>query len=275
MAPPNEETSSTPKRSRADRARQYLSSGAVQREDSDDELGLVDYEWEWIYEGEDPGNGVDGIIQGDLEKKEELDTPSRRKKSTKSKRIIRGARMGSFECKIGDTVLLKSPEAGKAWVGVILHFLEDEDLGKAANFMWYSSESEIQDKHKRKRTDFLPQELYLTSAFDTNGLAAINGKATVCSKEKFDARWPKGKPPTRNRKQVIEYGKWFICRRACNTRTVTYTDEFVWEEYFPGGEDIAIQELLGLVDRVTNETKLSRKRKAERVDTDVRPMFDQ
>jgi origin recognition complex subunit 1 len=268
MAPPDDGKHSTPKRSRADRARQYLSSGAVAREDSDDELGLVDYEWEWIYDGDDSTNLVNGASQDALEKKEQVETPSRKKKQSKSKRIIKGARMGSFECKIGDTVLLKSPEAGKAWVGVILYFLEDEEIGKAACFMWFSSEAEI-TKHKRKRTDALPQELYLTPAYDVNCLAAINGKATVCSGEKFFDRFPKGKPPGKNRKQIAEYSKWFVCRRACNTRTVTYTDEFVWEEYFPAKENIAIQDLLDLVDRVTEETKLSRKRKAEKVDTDV------
>ena len=265
MAPRVDPNSLTPKRSRAERARQYLTAGAVFRDDSDDELGLVDHEWEWIYDGEEC-SVANGITQDELEGKEEVETPSRRKKNPKTKRIIRGARMGSFECKIGDTVLLKSPEAGKAWVGIILHFLEDEEHGKAANFMWSSSESEITEKHKRKRTDFLPQELYLTPAFDVNGLAAINGKATVCSKENFFKKFPTVKAPTRKRKLVNEYSKWFVCRRACNTRTVTYTDEFIWEEYFPGGENVTVQDLLELVDRVTYETKLSRKRKA---DTDV------
>ena len=41
------------KLTRAEQARQYLAGGAVLREDSDDELGLEDHPWEWLYEDND------------------------------------------------------------------------------------------------------------------------------------------------------------------------------------------------------------------------------
>ena len=97
----------------------------VTREDSDDELGLVDYPWEWIKSGEEH-NG---------------------------KRII-GARMGGFKCMLGECMLLKAEGSQEAWVGLICNFRDD--LGeKAANIMWFSSEREIRNKQK-KRKDTLP-----------------------------------------------------------------------------------------------------------------------
>ena len=65
--------------------------------------------------------------------------------------------MGSFECRLGDCVLLKADGPNEAWVGIIYDFLdEDGDEGeKAANFMWFSTEKEIRNKEK-KRTDFEP-----------------------------------------------------------------------------------------------------------------------
>lgn len=78
-----------PEQSRAEQARQILASGAVQREDSDDELGYEDHPWEWIYE-----DASDAQIS-------ENTTPRKRKAAFTSvgPRIV-GARMGSFTCKL-------------------------------------------------------------------------------------------------------------------------------------------------------------------------------
>ena len=114
--------------SKAERARQLLSGGGVIREDSDDELGYDDYPWEWIY-------------AEDVNSKDE------------EKQII-GARMGSFECRIGECVLLKAEGTHEAWIGLICDF-EGNDEGMMANFMWFSTEREIRNKQK-KRTDALP-----------------------------------------------------------------------------------------------------------------------
>tara|TARA_R110002003_G_scaffold702_17_gene21252 strand:- start:5668 stop:6126 length:459 start_codon:yes stop_codon:yes gene_type:complete len=132
-------------RSRAEKARQFLAGGAVFREDSDDELGYEDHPWEWIYED----GGAEHVPK-------ENATPRKRKAAPAplGKRII-GARMGSFRCRVGDTVLLKA-EGNQAWVGIICDFFEDvEDDEKMAKFLWFSSEKEIRNKNK-KRTDFLP-----------------------------------------------------------------------------------------------------------------------
>lgn len=62
--------------------------------------------------------------------------------------------MGSFECRIGDSVLLKAEGSNEAWVGIICEFLEDDGENEmAANFMWFSTQAEIRNKDK-KRTDY-------------------------------------------------------------------------------------------------------------------------
>jgi origin recognition complex subunit 1 len=133
------------KRSGVEKARQFLTGGAVLREDSDDELGYEDHPWEWIYEQ----SGAEDAPKEDA-------TPRKRKAAPSSlgRRIV-GARMGKFRCKVGDAVLLKA-EGNQAWVGIICDFHEDaEDEEKMAKFLWFSSEKEIRNKNK-KRTDFLP-----------------------------------------------------------------------------------------------------------------------
>jgi origin recognition complex subunit 1 len=72
------------------------------------------------------------------------------------------------------------------------------------------------------------------------------------SQAAFLAKYPSGKVPKRSK----EDGKVFICRRGCNTRTCTYTEEFVWEEVYHGRGDIET-----LHDRIRQGTKATRRRK--------------
>ncbi|KAK3696549.1 Origin recognition complex, subunit 1 [Vermiconidia calcicola] len=217
------------KRTKLEEARHYLSGGGVLREDSDDELGLEDHPWEWIYE---TSNGKQAIV---------------------------GARMNRFEVHIGDAVLLKAPVSNEAWVAVLYDFAEDEvededgdkEVERKATMMWFSSEKEI--RSKKKRTDFLPNELYATANFDENALSTINGKANVMSPQEFNKLYPNGKVP-RNSK---DYGKIFVCRRGVNTRTATYTEEFQWEKIYGGRDDLD-----NLIELVESQTIKSRKRKA-------------
>lgn len=121
----------------------------VLRADSDDELGDEDIPWEWIY------NNADHEHLND-------EGPSRKRKRTVQSRIV-GARLGDFECRVGDTVLLKADGSNEAWVGIICEFVDDDgDEGeKAANFMWFSTAQEVRNKD-RKRTDSLPvRDCYL------------------------------------------------------------------------------------------------------------------
>ncbi|KAL9122745.1 MAG: hypothetical protein Q9187_000706 [Circinaria calcarea] len=213
-------------KSRVDRARRLLSGAGVTREDSDDELGLEDHPWEWIYAKED-GHWIDRIV---------------------------GARMGTFQCMLGECVLLKAEGSKEAWVGLICDFIRDVDgHEKAANFMWFSSEKEIRNKQK-KRADVMPNELYITPSWDINPLASINGKASIVSPRAFSARYPAGKVPRSSK----DFGKIFVCRRGCNTRTATYTDDFVWEDVFRHGSE---EDINNLVNRVSTQTNATRKRK--------------
>lgn len=216
------------KRSKIEEARHYLQGGGVIREDSDDELGQEDHPWEWIYDDD-------------------------------NKKSIVGAKMGSFVCRVGDTVLLKAA-GNEAWVAIICDLsegeVEDDDgdtiVDKKATVMWFSSEKEIVNKAK-KRSDFLPNELYITTGTDDNSLSTINGKATVLSPDVFNARYPTGKVP-RNSK---DYGKVFVCRRACNIRTTTYSDDFTWEHVYRDARDIDT-----LVEMVDSQTTSTRRRKS-------------
>lgn len=112
----------------------------ISREDSDDELGTDDLPWEWIH-------ATQASERND-------DTPGDRKRRKVAGNKIVGARMGTFECRIGDTVMLKAEGSNEAWVAIICDFVEDDGEGnKAASFMWFSSEKEIRNKEK-KRSDF-------------------------------------------------------------------------------------------------------------------------
>lgn len=128
------------KRSNIERARQYLSGGGVTRDDSDDELGLEDHPWQWIYaknaqkEAKTSEEQISGMVEDE----------------------IIGARMGEFQCRLGDCVLLKAEGTNEAWIGIICNFEEEDDSEeKSANFMWFSTEKEIRNKQK-KRTDAMP-----------------------------------------------------------------------------------------------------------------------
>ncbi|KAF2266979.1 P-loop containing nucleoside triphosphate hydrolase protein [Lojkania enalia] len=228
------------KRTKIEQARQFLTGGAVFREDSDDELGYEDHPWEWIYEDSDSAPAAQDA------------TPRKRRAAAASSggRRIVGARMGSFYCRLGDPVLLKA-DGSQAWVGIICDFFDDDEEGeKMAKFMWFSSEREIRNK-STKRIDFLPNELYISAAFDDNPLTTINGTAKVVSLEEFHKQYPSGQV----KKSSRDYGKIFVCRRGCNTRTTTYTPEFKWEDVYAGEQDIP-----GLVELVENQTKATRRR---------------
>lgn len=140
---------------KAARAKRFLSGGGVTRDDSDDELGLEDHPWEWIHEAS-PTAARGG------------------------KRII-GAKMGNFQCMVGDCVLLKAEDANEAWIGLICELLdsEPEDGGegqvKSANFMWFSTEREIRNKEK-KRMDFLPVSRKWSAEARLYGCVELIGK---------------------------------------------------------------------------------------------------
>lgn len=215
----------------ARRARQLLTGVGIQREDSDDELGDEDLTWEWIYNS-----------------------------NSKRQRIV-GAQFGKFRCKIGDCVLLKAEGVKEAWVAMICEFEEDEDGNKAANFMWFSSEREIRNKNK-KIMEVLANELYITPSFDINPLESINGSAKVLSPAAFEKKYPTGKISPRSK----EYGKVFICRRGCDTRTSTYTDQFIWEDVCHGAENL--NKFIDIIQSGTTSTRKN-KRKFKEIDADV------
>ncbi|KAK6213002.1 origin recognition complex subunit 1 (ATPase) [Colletotrichum tabaci] len=239
---------------RRNRRRPVKSTG-VARDDSDDELGIDDLPWEWIYESTDAAGTPDPTSS-------DAQNTRKRKRTSGKAPLIKGARMGKFQCHIGDCVLLKAEGSKEAWVAVVCEFMEADDGEKAASFMWFSTEKEIRNK-ERKRLDSLPNELYISPSWDVNPLAAINGKALVLSHRDFSSRYPSGKVP----RSSSDYGKTFICRRACNTRTATYTDEFEWEDIYNASE----RGVYNLIQFVKTHTKSTRRRQLARESTPEQP----
>lgn len=236
----------------AKKRRRWLTKGGLTREDSDDELGIDDLPWQWEYSS-GPDEYGDGMV--DVE-----NTPSRKRKTSAisgKKAIISGAKMGNFSVKIGDAVLLKSPEQGKDWAGIICAFSDtddDDEEEMCAHIQWFCSPDELSGgKNFKPRSDVLPNESYITADFNMNPLTAINGKATVLSKDAFFVKFPGGRPP-KNKAAAAQYNKSIICRRGVKQRTLNYTEDFVWDEKYKGPED-----LLALIDWIKDQTKGRRK----------------
>ena len=222
------------------------------REDSDDELGDEDHPWEWIYEkvSDDEINNSTGRKRKAITVAEQTRTPV-------------GARMGNFVVRIGDTVLLKSPEQGKDWAGLVCAFSEIDEDGEqemCASIQWFCSPAELVGSRKTKdRPDVLPNESYITADFNMNPLTAINGKAIVMSQDQFLKKYVNGQPP-KSKLAAARYGKTILCRRGVKQRTVDFTEEFIWEEKYRGPES-----MLGLVDWIKDQTKS--KTKAAKIET--------
>lgn len=79
----------------------------------------------------------------------------------------------------------------------------------------------------------------------------------------FQKAYPQRKVP----KNSKDFGKVFVCRRGCNTRTTTYTEEFSWEDIYHGAEDI--EALMQLVKAGTKETRRRRKIQREESPDDL------
>ncbi|KIV93635.1 hypothetical protein PV10_04833 [Exophiala mesophila] len=243
------------------RLQTYSTKGGLAREDSDDELGYEDHPWEWIY-NEDEG-----------QREEEPENPRKRKanalRDSSKKPIIVGARMSSFSIRVGEAVLLKSPEQGKDWVALVCSFSdtnEDGDDEKSVYVQWFCSPEELAfGKRSKTLLDVLPNESYITTDFNMNPLTAINGKATVLSKDAFMKRYPNGAPP-KSKSAASQYSKTILCRRGVKQRTLRFTEDMVWDEIYKGSKD-----LLYLIDWIKDQTK-ARKSQAslKNADTEYR-----
>lgn len=75
------------------------------------------------------------------------------------------------------------------------------------------------------------------------------------SLDKFLEKYPQDRIPRNH----ADHGKTFVCRRGCNTRTATYTEEFTWEDIYRGEDD-----LFSLFELVRNGTKATRRRRKAR-----------
>ena len=241
------------------RQKRFSTRGGLQRDDSDDELGYEDHPWQWVYD--------------DSATTDQTQTPSKKRKagemlSSGKKATIIGARMGSFSVKVGDSVLLKSPEQGKDWVGLICAFAEtdeDGDEDMCAHIQWFCTPDELAfGKRSKTQPDVMPNESYITTDFNMNPLTAINGKAVVLSQTAFLKKYPGGKPP-KSKAAANQYAKTIMCRRGVKQRTMHFTEDFEWGELYHGPES-----LLDLIDWMKEQTK-KRKKTGTRADGPYEP----
>ena len=79
---------------------------------------------------------------------------------------------------------------------------------------------------------------------------SIIEKATILTESEFATRFPKGTIPRKSK----DYGKVFVCRRGCNLKSTTYTQEFSWKDIALDTEDDVIQ----LIERLESETKATK-----------------
>ena len=241
----------------------WLTKGGLSREDSDDELGYDDIPWKWVYD--DNGKAPKKSKAGD-------------QGTGRNDKNIVGAEMGSFSVKIGDAILLKSPEKGKDWAALICSFSNTDDDGEedmCANVQWFCSPEELSltAPSKKPRPETLPNESFITTDFNLNSLSAINGKASIVGQDEFFRLYPGGKAPKGKAAQT-KYAKTIMCRRGVKQRSLIFSEEFVWEDMYRSEDD-----LLGLIDWITQHTKLRRKTaedkdyqlKRERDDEDLGP----
>lgn len=233
----------------------WATKGGLTREDSDDELGYEDLPWEWIYSEEASATGPDGKGSSRKRKAAALEDAEKR-------RIV-GAQMGSFVVNVGDAVLLKSPEQGKDWAGLICAFSEtdDDDEGEmCAYIQWFCAPDELLTGAGRKTKsipEVLPNETFITADFNMNPLTAINGKATVLSKSDFYTTFPNGEPP-KSKSAQNKFAKTILCRRAVKQRNMAFSEEFTWNDLYKGP-----QSLLDLLEWIQEQTKRKPKTKVD------------
>ena len=149
-------------RTAAQRARQLLTTskhGGIIRDDSDDEIEDDDIPWEWLYPS--PTSNPLSPIPINQQKGQPPAKKQKREVVSSLDSNPIGAKCGTFECQIGDCLLLKADGQKSAWVGLAVAFDVREDE-KEVLIMWFSAQSEIRNKD-RKRKDFL-LVLFLLSA---------------------------------------------------------------------------------------------------------------
>jgi len=235
------------------RSTTWSTKGGLVREDSDDELGYEDHPWEWIYDDKAP---------------RVAEMPSKKRKASamldeNQGKIIVGAKMGSFSVRVGDAVLLKSPEQGKDWAGLICAFSEtdeDDEEEMCAHIQWFCSSDELLSGNGRKSKsvpDVLSNETFITADFNMNPLTSINGKAIVLSRDEFSKQYPGGEVP-KSRSAANKFGKTVMCRRAVKQRNMAFSEEFDWNKLYSGPES-----LLDLLDWVKEQTKRSSRPRAD------------
>ncbi|RAL58103.1 hypothetical protein DID88_010383 [Monilinia fructigena] len=232
---------------RADDARKRLAGGRTVREESkgekdsdEDEDEDEDAEWEWIYEdgdSESPSqtNSKGGETAG-------AKRTRRLSKGTETRRII-GARSGR-------TIY---------WVGVISGFEQDEGYDEDAesyygimnaNIWWFTSHEDIHSKTREN----VQTSWEMSSTFPLIPIP-FPLRPSMALPQYFPKRHSRPNIPQEKYPGVERnMGKTFICRRGLHSKSVTYTDEFIWEEVYHKTEE-SVEKLIEKIENIIPNNK--------------------
>ncbi|POS85176.1 hypothetical protein EPUL_001657, partial [Erysiphe pulchra] len=223
----------------------------INNDDSDHESHLENDCWEWIFEENHDVftkkvYPIPEVIEEDTDNISLLPAKTKNAKTALSlKPRIIGARNKEFEIRIGDAVSVNCGEP-VPWVALIRSFDNEKHPSSKSkvNILYICNK-------RKKRMDFLQNEIYLTPHKDTIDIDSINGPVELVSEDLFNHKYVKGVT-----KKSSESGAIFICRRGCETRGAVYTDKFVWEDIKPKTEE-HVEELF---ERIKAETKPQKKK---------------
>ncbi|KAG9239464.1 P-loop containing nucleoside triphosphate hydrolase protein [Amylocarpus encephaloides] len=181
-----------------------------EEQDSEEDDG----DFEWIYERKlDNGKLVE----------------TRNSMESHNEKIIGCKRLSDgLEFRVGDCVMITA-SGSKKWVAMIVNFIgQDKSGDESATLLWFVDQDDVLNK-KKNRSDYLPQELYITSDTDVNPLASIIEKATILSYKDHKVRFPVAKV---GRHAPKDYKTTFFCRRGVFLRSAIYTDwEIAWDKF--------------------------------------------
>ncbi|SZE99320.1 unnamed protein product [Blumeria hordei] len=207
----------------------------------------METEWEWIY-GEIPNN-TETAAKAAPGSSAEISTSISGQTEGRGARRLIGARNAKFEFGIGDAVLVNCGDP-TPWIAIVRSIDQTVPGEEKVDVLWLSKHTEVTNKRK-KRKDYLPNELYLTPLKDSIGIDTIDGTAQLMSETVFNQKYPKGIS-----QGATVHGSVFICRRGCEARGAIYTDEFTWEDVEPRTQE----EVDALHKRIISETQPKKKR---------------
>ncbi|CAN6596422.1 hypothetical protein TRVA0_001S02740 [Trichomonascus vanleenenianus] len=176
---------------------------------------LIEEDWRYIYGGsidKDDGSGAKKIL-------------TRREKESLQPIAVERLE-DNVEFYIGDCVLVES-NVSAPYVAIIKSFEFSSEGFMEVELLWFQRPEDIRKESKR-RSDVMPQEVYITWDTDRNPLDVLEDHAQVLSMAAFEKNFPTFKVPLELREKV------FFCRYGCNTTHLMFSEELNWGKHYRG-----------------------------------------